>query len=203
MTKWITNPFRYISGGPALFLGLAGILAMAFVSSYSKVHLDGVFDVHFGRSGDFLLFLKENLLTWASLVLTFGVAGLAIRGRSFRFLDLAGYTALMRLPMLPVVFSPFLFDTYTVVDYLLYTFLEIGEPVSVSFTDFLLFFLMLLLIVAFVFWSLFWGYFAFRILFNVSRLKSAALFFVIIIGAEILVKIAILFLLPNLAILPA
>ncbi len=202
MGRWLINPFRYISGWPALIIGVAGLLLMAFVSSYSKTHLDGVIDVHFASKGDFLLFLKENTLTWGALMLTYGISGLMISGRNFRFIDLAAYTALMRLPLLIAVFFPFLFNVSAVADYILYHFLNIGNPVSISTGEVISFVIMTLLTIVLVFWSLIWGYYAFKTLFNVKGIKAAALFFMVILIAEALVKAAIYFLFEDMMLIP-
>ncbi|MCF8218182.1 MAG: hypothetical protein K9I29_07995 [Bacteroidales bacterium] len=202
MKKWLINPFRYVSGWPALIAGIAGLLIMTAVSFYSKTHLDGVMDVHFGKEGSFVLFLKENLLTWISLIIAYGAIGLMITGRSFRFIDLAGYTLLMRLPLLIVVFFPFVFGGTNVVDHILYLLLDIGEPVQISAMDVVWFIIMIILTIVFVFWSIIWGYFAFKTLFHTSGLKALALFFITILLAELIVKLSIYFVFSDMALFP-
>ena len=202
MNKWLINPFRYISGWPALSTGLAGLLLMTFVSSFSKTHLNGVMDVHFGNAGSFMLFLKENLITWISLIIAYGGIGLLISKRSFRFLDLAGYTLVMQLPFLIVVFFPFLFGGNNVADYILHLFLDIGEPVQISIQDIISFGLLLILTIAFAFWSIIWGYYAFKILYHIKGLKALALFFITILLAELIVKVSIYFIFDNMVLFP-
>lgn len=202
MNKWLINPFKYVSGWPALVIGLAGLLIMTEVSFFSKTHLDGVMDVHFGKEGSFILFLKENLLTWISLIIAFGGIGLLVSGRSFRFIDLAGYTLLMRLPLVVVVFFPFIFGGTNVVDHILYLLLDIGEPVQINTLDVILFVIMVILTIVFVFWSIIWGYFAFKILFHTSGLKALALFFITILLAELIVKLSIYFVFPDMELFP-
>jgi hypothetical protein len=191
MNKWLINPFNYISGWSALLLGVVALLLMSLISTFTYTHLDGVLDVHYGSSGEFVVFLRENLLSWAALMSMFGLFGLAISGRTFRFLDMAAYTAMMRLPLIIAVLLPFVFDGSTVADYLIYNILNLGEPVSVSSMQVVGFIVMVFLTIIVVFWSLIWGYFAFKILFNISGVKAAALYFMAILLAEALVKVAI------------
>ncbi|MCF8331942.1 MAG: hypothetical protein K9H84_05775 [Bacteroidales bacterium] len=193
MNKWLINPFRYISGWPALFTGLAGIAVMSVISAFTKTHLDGVIDVHYASSGDFTMFISENLITWGSLMLMYGIFGLAIAGRTFRLIDLAGYTAFIRLPFLIAVIFPFIFDGSAVADFIIYNFLNMGKPVEISTMDVVWFIVMTLLTIVIVFWSLMWGYFAYKTLFNTKGLKAAALYFIIVLLSEVIVK-AILYL---------
>lgn len=191
MNKWLINPFNYISGWSALLTGVTALLVMSLISMFTYTHLDGVLDVHYGSSGEFVIFLRENLLTWAALMSMFGLFGIIINGRTFRFLDLAAYTAMMRLPLIIAVLLPFVFDGSTVADYLIYNFLNLGEPVHVTTMQVVGFVIMVLITIIVVFWSLIWGYFAFKILFNISGIKAAALYFMAILLAEALVKLAI------------
>lgn len=191
MNKWLINPFNYISGWSALLTGVTALLVMSLISTFTYTHLDGVLDVHYRSSGEFVIFLRENLLTWAALMSMFGLFGIIISGRSFRFLDLAAYTAMMRLPLIIAVLLPFVFDGSTVADYLIYNFLNLGEPVNVTTMQVIGFVIMVLITIIVVFWSLIWGYFAFKILFNISGIKAAALYFMAILLAEALVKLAI------------
>ncbi len=186
ISKWLLNPFRYISGWAALALGFTGLVAMALISSYTKVHLDGVVDVHFGHQGGFWVFFRENLIVWASLVLVYGVTGLIMRGATFRFLDLSAYTAMMQLPFIIAVLLPVFTDPSVVVDYIMHTYLGRGDPVVVTTGDIAGFILMMLIIIVMVFWSLLWGFFAFKTLFNTGGLKAAALYVMVIILAETL-----------------
>lgn len=184
ISKWLLNPFRYISGWPALALGLFGLTVMALISSATKVHLDGVLDVHFGHHGNFWLYFLENLTVWGSLILVFGATGLILRRATFRFIDLSAYMALMQLPFIIAVLLPFITDPTVVTDHILHTYLGHGSAVDVTTLDIAGFIFMLLIIIAVLFWSLLWGFFAFKTLFNQSGLKAAAIYAMVIILAE-------------------
>ncbi|MFO8088153.1 MAG: hypothetical protein R6T91_10200 [Bacteroidales bacterium] len=189
MIKKIINPFRYISGWPALLTGIVGLLAMTGISTVTNTHLDGVLDVHYASTGDLWVLAKENAFTWFSLMLVFGLTGLILRGPTFRFLDLAGYTAFFRLPLIIAVLLPLFLDGSKVADYIIHELMHTGEAIELTTGDIIGFILLTLLTILIIFWSLLWGYLAFKSLFNIHGLKAAALFFVVILLAELLVKI--------------
>lgn len=193
MKNKIINPFIYLSGSTTLLVGLAGLFLSAFLSVYSKTHLDGVLDVHYGSTGDFGIFILENVSSWASLILAFGLIGLLVRGFSFRILDLAGYTAFMRIPLIICIILPLFLDGSAVADSIIHQFLGIGEPVEVTTLDIVSFVFLTLLTILFIFWMLAWGYYAFRLLFNTGGLKGGILYFSAILLAEVFAKIFLIF----------
>jgi len=57
---WLFNPFRYVAGAQALFLGLLAIIAAAWLGSMTNTHFDGVMDAHTGSESTWWMFVYEG-----------------------------------------------------------------------------------------------------------------------------------------------
>lgn len=97
-TTLLFNPFGYIAGGKALWLGLAAILLAGLIGSLSNTHFDGVLDTHTGRPAPLWAFLVEGIINWMCLSLVLLILGRVISRTSFRTVDLLGTQALARWP---------------------------------------------------------------------------------------------------------
>jgi len=98
LSQWLFNPFQFIAGGKALFIGVVIILITSGLGSISSTHFDGVLDVHTGRSVPIWLFVAEGLIDWLSLAVVLFIFGLLLRRLSFRMIDVFGTQALARWP---------------------------------------------------------------------------------------------------------
>jgi len=101
LRDWLFNPFQFIAGGRALVIGLILIAATAAIASFSRVHLDGVLDMHLGvASIKRHFFFIEGAVDWLALSIVLILIGkLLSRGRG-RIIDIVGTQALARWPML-------------------------------------------------------------------------------------------------------
>jgi hypothetical protein len=96
--QWLFNPFQFIAGGKALFIGVVVILVTSVLGSFSNTHFDGVLDVHTGLAVPMWFFIAEGLLNWLSLAVVLALFGLLLRRFSFRIIDVFGTQALARWP---------------------------------------------------------------------------------------------------------
>ena len=97
LKQWLFNPFRFVAGTEALFLGLIVILVAAIIGWFGKTHFDGVLDVHTGRPAPLWLFIAEGVIDWLSMVLFLFFSGLLISRSSWRFIDILGNTGLVAM----------------------------------------------------------------------------------------------------------
>ncbi|MBW7865173.1 MAG: hypothetical protein H3C30_12270 [Candidatus Hydrogenedentes bacterium] len=105
LKTWFFNPFHNIAGGKALGIGLVVIVVAAVNGSVSNTHFDGVFDAHTGLQAPVSLHIFEGLVNWLALSVCLCLAGLALRGRRFRAIDVFGTQALARFPTLFIAFA--------------------------------------------------------------------------------------------------
>lgn len=108
MKKWLFNPFTYIAGTKALIMGIAGMLVTAIVGYYSKTHFDGAIDIHAAAvRAPLSCHLIEQAIDWGLLVVVFYLSGLFLSRSSVRFIDVAGTTAMARVPLLLAAIAGF------------------------------------------------------------------------------------------------
>jgi len=183
------NPFTHIAGARALLAGISGILLTGILCYLSGTHLDGVLDVHFSSEGTIYLFLAEGLIDLACVVFVLSLLGLIIAGLRFRFIDLLGTLSMARLPFLVVPLIVMVFPQQKVLDYILYTYLKIGAPVTIGNWDIIGFLIVTIIGLLVIIWSIALMYNAFRICMNIKGPKIVLSFICGLILAEILSKI--------------
>jgi hypothetical protein len=106
MKKWLLNPFEYIAGAHALFIGWGVMALTAIIGYYSHTHFDGVIDIHIGRISPMQVYFLEQLADWGCLVLLLYPAALFFSNSKIRFIDIAGTLALARWVMVfPAIMS--------------------------------------------------------------------------------------------------
>jgi hypothetical protein len=99
MEKWIFNPFIYIAGWKALYVGLVFIIITSFAGHCTQIHFDGPLSLHHGLDLPFYFFLFENIIAWLLTAAIFYLFGLILSKSSIRFIDVAGTIAFARVPV--------------------------------------------------------------------------------------------------------
>lgn len=100
MKTWLFRPFDRIAGGAALTLGLVIIAVTATLAGLTNLHTDGVFDLHFGPEVPFWVPVIQGLINWLCMGLVLYGLGRWLGATRFRAIDLFGTQALARWPML-------------------------------------------------------------------------------------------------------
>lgn len=106
--KWLFNPFIYIAGKQALFIGWAAMLAATFVAWLSHTHFDGAIDIHFGSPAKYIFYLFEQFVAWSSTTIIFYVIGIVFSKSRIRLIDIAGTVSMARAITLPIAILGFL-----------------------------------------------------------------------------------------------
>ncbi len=109
MKTGLFNPFKFIAGNKALFIGLGAMLATAVLAFIGKVHQDGIIDIHRGRVTASYLYFLEPAIDWICLVIPMYIFGRILSASSVRFIDIAGTIALARYPVIIAVIINMLF----------------------------------------------------------------------------------------------
>ena len=104
--EWM-NPFFSLTGERALAIGVIGMILIGVIGYFSGMVNDGVFDLHIYPS-DWKIALLYPLGSWFVLSVCLGVGLMVIRRGAFRWIDIFGFTAFARLPLLLGVLTGFL-----------------------------------------------------------------------------------------------
>ena len=183
------NPFVYIAGAQALFLGWAAILAAGLLGAMSHTHLDGVLDVHSGAHVPLWVFLSEGMIDWLCLAGVLLIIGRITSRTSFRSIDVLGTQALARWPTLFVslVTLPRGFQRFG--NYLAEQLLKPGAKPEFNTADAAVFCAAVLAIVLLTCWVVVLMYKAYSVSCNVTGGKAIGTFIGGLVLAEILSKV--------------
>ncbi|MBC9932210.1 YIP1 family protein [Chitinophaga qingshengii] len=180
MNTWLFRPFTYIAGGKALLTGWLIMLFTSVVAYFSKTHFDGAIDAHSSfLTLPYFVYLLETLIAWGSVVICCYTAAVIFARTSFRFIDLAGTTALARTPMLGFALLNFIVPPVT----------NISDVTP----------MMLALSLAglpFLIWTLILLYQAFSVSTNMKGNKAILIFIGSLLVAEALSKVLLHYLFP-------
>lgn len=180
MNTWLFRPFTYIAGGKALLTGWLIMLLTSVVAYFSRTHFDGAIDAHASfLTLPYYVYLLETLIAWGSVVACCYAAAVIFARTSFRFVDLAGTTALARTPMLGFALLNF-----------------VMPPVSMASDITPMVLALSLLGLPFLIWTLILLYQAFSVSTNMKGNKAILIFIGALLVAEVLSKVLITYLFP-------
>ena len=198
ISQWLFNPFSFVAGYRALFLGLGIMLISALFGFLGNTHFDGVLDVHKGLEAPLWLFLAEGIINWMSIAMPLFFFGLIVSTSSLRIIDVFGTQALSRWPYLitSIVMLPKATERFGI--YLLSRFTSTAASVTMSYTDMLIFIFALLVTIIMTVWTVALMYKAYVVSCNIKGARAIVTFIVSLIGAEALSKLSILLLFEHL-----
>ncbi|MCF8302671.1 MAG: hypothetical protein K9I94_05280 [Bacteroidales bacterium] len=189
MKGFLSNPFNYIYGWKAMLAGICSILLIAWLGTYTHMHMDGPLDIHYEGSTSFSTLLIENGVNVVSLILVYGIILLIIKRVHFRLIDLAGIMAFTRLILIPVPLLALFLDPRPFMNFFLHRMFGMGKTVELSTGDVISFILLSFVTIVLIIWSVYWIYKGFKNLAGGSNLLMRILFLVGVIIAELLAKI--------------
>ena len=188
------DPFVYIAGWPALFIGLGAILLAGYLGSISNTHFDGVLDTHSGAHAPLWFFLSAGIINWLCMGVVLLILGKIASKTSFRTIDLLGTQALARGPSLIAALAtlPAGYSRFT-------RYLIAGAAGPVNGMDAFVFCAAVLIILLSLGWMITLMYNGYSVSCGIKGGKAAGTFIGGLIMAEILSKIVILALVSGLA----
>lgn len=185
MKTWLFNPFKFIAGGKALWLGIGAMLVTAVLCLLTHEHLDGIIDVHVGKQVPPFVYFIEPFIDWICLLLPLYVFGRSISISSTRFIDIAGTSALSRYPVFFMAVIAMLTPRDMGPPDKLLTLLHNNPALAIKLG------IVGLLIVPFIVWAIALAYNAYSVSANLKGSKAVWSFITSMVIAEILSKIII------------
>jgi len=188
LTKWLFQPFDYIAGWPALFIGLVVMAILAIASYFTGVHFDGLLDTHInGQKSSLTYCIIEQVIPWFTFFILLYISGLIFSKTSIRIIDIAGTTAFARIPVifqLPVTLCIKMLLPADLMDKLAQHQVPDFNPLNIGF---------ILIIsvfgIAALAWEVYLFYKAYSVSCNIKGTKAVISFIVVILIAEILSKV--------------
>lgn len=175
MKTFLFNPFRYVAGGKALLLGLAGMLVTTVPAYLGQTHFDGIIDAHCGLVAPFQFYLADQALAWACTVAPFYLAALIFSRSSVRLIDMAGTVALARWPYIFIALVNLLLPPVLPADLH-----RIGPGLVIN----------VLLELLITVWMVALLYYAFAVSANLKSPRGTLVFIGALLSGEILAKLA-------------
>jgi hypothetical protein len=193
MKKWLFNPFEMVAGWTSVIIGLAIIIITSLVAYFTRVHLDGVIDLHAGTETTITFSFIEGFVDWLSMAVLIYFSGLIISSSSIRFIDVIGTNAMARAPYLLACLFSVLIPNEKIMKYFEWEFFHKGEQVVLLTSDIVLFTLGSLVMILCSIWMIILMYRAYSVCCNVKGTKGIVSFIVTLIISEILSKILLSF----------
>ena len=172
---WLTNPFHFWGGSKLLTAGIVVLILHIPAGLLFGARFDGAIDMHISFDVSLLQITTDVIIAWLSMAVSFYAVAKLFKAPA-RFIDIAGATALARLPLLLSVIPGYLFvpDAATV-----------EEILALEGIDFYLLIAGSVIIMAFVIWFFIVLFNAFKINSNLKGRKLATGFILGVLVAEI------------------
>lgn len=185
----LINPFSRIAGIKSLLLGLSIMLITSFFAFLSYTRFDGVLDSHLGEHEPFYLYLVDAFLVWFSIVVIFYPVSIIVTKFRSRFIDVAGTFLLARFPLILDTFLTFMIKRNEVIKFLDSLVNHTKIEYTLTTMDLILFIISVLFSILVTVWYIALTYKAFVVNTNLKGAKSAWIFVVCILIAEVLSKV--------------
>jgi hypothetical protein len=176
MSKWFFNPFFYIAGYKALFIGLCGLLISSFLCYCTDISYYNIC-VFPSIKYPLVYFIARGVILWIFMALLSYLSGFAFSKSSIRIIDVIGTQALARLPM---VILPLPFFIPSISQHFFYT-VNLGSLSIISTIGFV--YVNLLFI-----WQMVLLFNAYKISCNLKDMRLIFSFILIILMSEILTR---------------
>jgi hypothetical protein len=185
MNKVIFNPFKYVAGAKSLIFGILIILITAFIGFLSHTHFPDLISIKLSSDFPVWYFILQSLSNWFIVSLFLYLSAIAVSASSVRPVDIFGTQALARFPYLFSSFIGFSDSMDKFGNYILWTYLEIGEPISLSTSNAVIAVSLVILTVLLTIWLIVLMYNAFKVSANLKGTKSIVLFIIVLIVSTI------------------
>ncbi len=185
------NPFYKLAGWKALISGLIALAILGLLGGYFDAHFDGVIDMHVAKEVSYGTAFFESVVNWLVLVVIWGIAAIILYGFRFRFIDLLGIMAFVRIPFIILPPLAYVFSIKETIDELTTMTLEHSAEFSMEPLASFSFVAFVILSLAVIILSVIWMYNGFKLLSNSKGVRLNVTFIAGLIVGELLSKVLI------------
>jgi len=172
---WLTNPFHFWGGSKLLTAGVVVLILHIPTGYLFGARFDGAIDMHISLDVSLLQVLTDVIIAWLSMAVSFYIIAKLFNAPA-RFIDVAGATALARVPLLLSVIPGYLFVPNAA---------TVEELLALQGSDLYLLIAGSAVLMVFVIWFFIVLFNAFKINSNLKGWKLGAGFILGVIAAEI------------------
>jgi hypothetical protein len=104
---WLTNPFHFWGGSKLLTAGIIVLILHIPVGMLFGARFDGAIDMHISFEVSLLQVVTDVIIAWLTMAVSFYTVAKLFKAPA-RFIDVAGATALARVPLLLSVIPGYL-----------------------------------------------------------------------------------------------
>jgi len=181
MIKKLINPFKYIAGTSSLIAGVFIIILTAVIGFLSKTHFPDTISIKISPDLSIWYYIIQCFSNWIVFSIIIYLAALLFSKSSVRVVDIFGTQALARFPYIPASFIGFSDSLNRFGEYILWKYLQKGEPVDFSFSEGVYAILLMIATLALTIWLIVLMYNAFKVSSNIKGSKSVILFIISLI----------------------
>lgn len=185
MIKTIFNPFRYIAGAKSLIAGLLILMLTAFIGYLSNTHFPDLISIKMISGFPFMYYLLQSLSNWIVFSALLYLTSLFISPSSVRAIDIFGTQAMARFPYIFASLIGFSGSMKKFGDYIMYTVLKTGDPVTLSTGNMMMAISLMILTLLLTIWLVVLMYNAFRVSANVKGARAVISFIIVFIVSVI------------------
>lgn len=172
---WLTNPFYFWGGSKLITAGIVVLLLHIPIGHLFGARFDGAIDMHLSHDVSLLQILSDVIIAWLTTAVSFYAVAKLFKTPA-RFIDVAGATAVARVPLLLSVFPGYLFVPNAA---------TVQEILALEGSDFYLLVAGSVFLMIFVIWFFIVLFNAFKVNTNLKGWKLATGFLLGVIVAEI------------------
>ncbi|HPT20626.1 MAG TPA: hypothetical protein PLR88_01660 [Bacteroidales bacterium] len=176
MIKRLINPFIYIAGAPSLIAGILIIFLTSVIGYYSNTYFPDVISVKTAPGLKVWYLIILGFSNWLVLSTVLYLAAVIFSKSSVRVVDIFGTQALARFPYLLASFIGFSGSIDRFGKYVLWTYLQKGEPVIISVSTMIFAIILIVITIMLTVWLIVLNYNAFKVSANIKGTKSIVLF---------------------------
>jgi|SRR6478609_1770687 len=182
--KLLVNPFERLAGYTSLWIGILVGVCSIIPAYFFNARYDGVLDLHFTSHVTLTKIIIDQLANLFSLMFVFSIAGLLVKGNTFRLVDVCGTVVFSRFPF---IIAPFINMGGGFLD-MQSTLIKPTGLAGLSSTQAMFLFFSTVFLLFVIVWYVTLLYHAYKVSTNVKGWKAIVSFIVAIVIAEVLSK---------------
>jgi hypothetical protein len=181
MISRLLNPFTRIAGIKSLLAGIIIISATAFIGYTNNTHFPDIISIKTCPELPVWYFILQSFSNWFVFSALLYLCAVVASSSSIRIVDIFGTQALARFPYLLASLAGYSDSVNKFGNYILWTTLQKGEPISLSTVNFVVAISIILLSFLLTIWMVTLMYNAFKVSANLKGPKAIVIFIVVFI----------------------